>query len=126
MQVLRCCSGVVLALIAVASPPLAMAQASELVAGTAMQSSGAIVGVVTDSAKHPVVHVTVSAHRTGGGLRATVSSSDGTYSFADLPPGSWTIMADVDGVTTSAPVVTVVADKVTRLDFVMSGARATG
>ena len=48
---------------------------------------GTIVGIVTNAAKLPVAGATVTAVKAGGGIRATVSGSDGIYSFADLPPG---------------------------------------
>src|ERR1700682_1560542 len=61
-------------------------------------SSATIVGIVTNSAKLPVAGATVTATRVdGSGIRATVSSSDGVYSFSDLPPGAWSVTAQVDG-----------------------------
>jgi len=91
--------------------------------GAARTEFGAIVGVVTDSAKGPVAHATVTAVRTdGGGIRATVSGSDGVYSFADLPPGVWSVTAQAEGhpdVTISALVIA--PGKATRSDMVMRG-----
>ena len=99
---------------AVSSTPVVGAQKTEF---------GAIVGVVTDSAKGPVARATVTAVRTdGGGIRATVSGSDGVYSFADLPPGVWSVTAQADGhpdVTISSLVIA--AGKATRNDMVMRG-----
>jgi hypothetical protein len=91
-------------------------------APTVKISSGAIVGIVTNAAKLPVAGATVTAARVdGGGIRATVSSSDGVYSFADLTPGEWSITAQVDGYPdTVGPAVTVVASKATRNDLVMN------
>jgi hypothetical protein len=44
---------------------------------------GTIVGLVTNSAKLPVAHATVTAVRTDrGAIRATVSGSDGVYARA--------------------------------------------
>ncbi len=55
-------------------------------------ADGAIVGIVTNSAKVPVAGATVTAVKSnGGGIRATISGSDGVYSFADVPVGSWVI-----------------------------------
>jgi hypothetical protein len=54
-----------------------------------------------------------------------VSGSDGVYSFADLPPGTWALTSQVEGypeVTT--PVISVVASKASRYDIVMAGAPA--
>jgi hypothetical protein len=87
---------------------------------------GAIVGLLTNAAGAPVPHATVTAVRAdGNGIRATVSGSDGVYSFADLPPGAWSVTAEVAG----APAVTVTAlavsaGKATRHDLVMNVASA--
>ena len=46
---------------------------------------GTITALITDGTKLPVAHATVTAVRAGrGAIRATVSGSDGGYSFADL------------------------------------------
>src|SRR5580704_13680524 len=84
--------------------------------------AGAIVGIVTNSAKLPVAHATVTAKRIdGGGIRATISGSDGVYSFADLPPGLWSISSQVDGLPEVAePAITVAPSKATRHDIVMN------
>jgi putative OmpL-like beta-barrel porin-2/carboxypeptidase family protein len=83
---------------------------------------GAIVGLVTDAAGAPVARATVTAVRAdGNGIRATVSGSDGVYSFADLPPGAWSVTAELAGapaVTAQSLVVT--SGKATRHDLVMS------
>jgi hypothetical protein len=91
-------------------------------APTGKVSSGAIVGVLTNAAKLPVAGATVTATRAdGGAIRATVSSSEGIYSFADVTPGEWSISAQVDGYPeTVVPAVTVTASKATRNDLVMN------
>ena len=83
---------------------------------------GAIVGVVTNAAKLPVAGVTVTALRAdGAAIRATVSGSDGVYSFADLPPGAWSLTLDAAGYQQVAlPALEVVASKATRHDVVMN------
>jgi hypothetical protein len=77
---------------------------------------------VRNSAKVAVAGATVIA--TGiesGSIRATVSSSDGIYSFSDLTPGTWAVTAQVDGHPDVAlPPVTVTAGKATRSDIVMN------
>jgi hypothetical protein len=86
---------------------------------------GTIVGVVTNSAGVPVAHATVTAIKAGGGIRATISGGDGVYSFADLPPGSWSITIQAEGFAeTTAPTLDVVASKATRHDMVLSGGPA--
>jgi hypothetical protein len=91
-----------------------------------VMSAGTIVGVVTNTAKLPVAHATVTASKVGGGgIRATVSGSDGVYSFADLPPGTWALTSQVDGLPEVAtPPLTVFASKATRYDIVVAGAPA--
>ncbi len=87
-------------------------------------TSGAIVGVVKNSAKVPVADATITATRgDGGAIRATVSGSDGVYSFADLTPGTWTITVQSDGGPgTTLSAVTVVANKATRTDIALNAA----
>src|ERR1700693_4917786 len=92
---------------------------------------GTIVGLVTNAAKLPVAHATVTAVRAdGGAIRATVSGSDGVYAFADLPPGAWSLTLDAAGYQQVAlPALEVVASKATRHDVVMNvpaGAPAPG
>lgn len=83
---------------------------------------GTIVGVVTTAAKLPVAGVTVTAVRADGeAIRATVSGSDGVYSFADLPPGAWSLTLDATGYQQVAlPALEVLASKATRHDVVMN------
>jgi hypothetical protein len=82
---------------------------------------GTIVGVVTNAAKAPVAYATVTAVLAdGASVRGTVSNSEGVYSFADLPPGRWTVTSEADGYPeTSAQSISVVSSKVTRYDIVM-------
>jgi hypothetical protein len=106
-----------------ASAAAQAAVSSTPVVGAPRTEFGAIVGVVTDSGKGPVAHATVTAVRAdGGGIRATVSGSDGVYSFADVPPGVWSVTSQADGhpdVTISSLVIA--AGKATRNDIVMRG-----
>ena len=105
-------------------PPVVWAAESS--APVVNTSSGTIVGIVTNTAKLPVAHATVTASKVGGGgIRATISGSDGVYSFADLPPGAWALTSQVDGLPEVAvPPITVVANKATRFDIVVAGAPA--
>src|SRR6204780_4031642 len=83
---------------------------------------GAIVGVVTNAAGAPVARATVTAVRTdGNGIHATVSGSDGVYSFADLPPGAWSVTAELAGAPpVTAQSLAVTSGKATRHDLVMN------
>jgi hypothetical protein len=87
------------------------AQAAEPASAT-VGASGTIVGIVVNASKLPVAHATITA---------TVSSSDGVYSFADLPAGSWSLTAQVDGYPDAAvSALQVAANKATRSDIVMN------
>jgi hypothetical protein len=120
----KCLQSIVLSLASiVATVPLV--QAEEPATLAAAVSFGTIVGVVTNTAKVPVGGATVTAVRAGGGIRSTVSGSDGVYSFADLPPGVWSLSVQVDGYPeASVPSLQVVASKATRRDLVMNGPAA--
>jgi Putative beta-barrel porin-2, OmpL-like. bbp2/Carboxypeptidase regulatory-like domain len=85
---------------------------------------GALVGKVTNSARIPLEGATVTAIRADdGAIRATLSGSDGVYSFADLAPGEWSLTWQVEGAPeVAAPSVQVLVSKATRYDVVISGA----
>ena len=84
-------------------------------------SYGTIVGIITNAAKRPVAGVTVTAVRQGGGIHAAISASDGVYSFPDLPVGSWSVSATVEGYPESLGTgIQVIAGKATRHDIVMN------
>jgi hypothetical protein len=125
MTIQQCLRGALLSAMA-AGAVLPAARAAEPTTSTAKEAYGAIVGVVTNAAGLPVARATVTAvRREGGGIRATVSGSDGTYSFADLPPGSWAITSEVGGYPEVAtPPLEVRSNKATRYDIVMAGAPA--
>jgi hypothetical protein len=88
----------------------------------AEDAAGAVVGIVADAAKLPIAHATVTARQVGGsGIRATISGSDGIYSFSDLPSGRWSISSQVDGYPESVDTVIDVAPrKATRYDIAMN------
>ena len=117
----KCLKGLLISVVT-AGLVLPAAQAEESSAPMVKTLSGTIVGVVTNSAKLPIAGATVTAARVdGGGIRATVSSSDGIYSFADLPPGAWSLTVQVDGYPdATVPSLQVVASKATRHDLVMN------
>jgi len=117
----KCLKGLLLAILTTGLA-LPAAQAEEPSAPVVKASPGAIVGIVTNSAKLPVAGATVTATRVdGSGIRATVSSSDGVYSFADLAPGAWSITVQVDGYPdATVPSLQVAASKATRHDLVMN------
>lgn len=114
--------GVFLACMAFAAPTIPTTSAAQSAAATVKVSAGAIVGVVTNSDHLPVAHATVTALRAdGGAIRATVSGSDGVYSFADLPPGEWSVTVELPGATSATtPTLQVTAGRATRYDIVMN------
>ena len=79
-------------------------------------------GVAQTSAKLPIARATVTAVRQeGGAIRATLSGSDGVFSFADLPPGRWSLTLEAEGFPdVTVPAVDVVAGKAARHDIVMN------
>ena len=119
MKTGKCLQGIVLSLVSIVfAVPV---QAEEPATQVTAVSFGTIVGVVTNAAKAPVGGATVTAVRAGGGIRSTVSSSDGVYAFADLPPGVWSLTVEVDGYPeASVPSLQVVPSKATRRDVVMN------
>ena len=93
--------------------------------GTAAKASaGVIVGRLTNAAKLPIAGATITAVRAdGGAIRATISGSDGVYSFADLPPGVWSLTVQADGAPdVTAPSLQVTASQATRRDITVAGA----
>jgi hypothetical protein len=108
----------------VAGTSLSVAHAEVPAAPTIRSSNGAIAGIIRNAAGLPVGNATVTAVRAdGGSIRATISGSDGVYSFADLPPGEWSLTSQIDGSPeSSAPAVIVVVGKATRADMVMNSA----
>ena len=98
------------------------AEPSAPASGSPKTALGAIVGIVTDSSQQPVAHATVTAVRAdGGGIRATVSGSDGVYSFGDLSAGSWALTIEATGYPAlNLPAIEVLGSKATRRDVVMN------
>jgi hypothetical protein len=88
---------------------------------------GTIAGVVTTASKAPVGGATVTATRAGGGIRSTISGSDGIYSFADVLAGSWSLTITVEGAPdVLLPPVTVSTGKATRRDVAMNNPAGAG
>src|SRR5271169_4661152 len=96
MKVDKCLHALLLSVVSVIAA-IPGANGSEPAISMPAPSYGTIVGIVTDAAKRPVAGATVTAVRTGGGIRSTISGSDGVYSFADVPLGSWSLTTTVEG-----------------------------
>ena len=131
MTIKQCLRGALLSAMAagVVVPVVGTAEAAPAASEDVNEAFGALAGVVTDSAGRPVAHATVTAVRHDGhhGVRATVSGSDGTYSFNDLPAGTWVVSAQVSGTAaTKLPPLEVQADQATRVDIAMTGVASSG
>ena len=105
-----------------AVPSMLPAAGAESPGAVIKMAYGTIVGIVTNSAKLPVAGATVTAVRVdGSSIRATVTGSDGVYSFPDLAPGAWSITAQQEGAAeVVTPSVEVTAGKASRNDLVMA------
>jgi hypothetical protein len=108
----------------VMTPSVFANDAAAPTATAAKASAGAIVGRLTNSAKLPIAGATITAVRAdGGAIRATISGSDGVYSFADLTPGVWSLTVQADGAPdVTAPALQVTASQATRRDITVAGA----
>jgi hypothetical protein len=119
VKIMKCLPIFVVAVASIAFAGSAVVAAEP--APAAALSLGTVVGLVTDAAKAPIGGATVTAIRAGGGIRSTISGSDGIYSFADVPAGSWSLTISVEGIPdVLVPSLNVVAGKATRHDIVMN------
>jgi hypothetical protein len=93
-----------------------------LTSGAALAADdGTVVGTVSNTASQPVAHATVTATRVDGkGIRATLSGSDGVYSFPDLPPGVWSIKSQAAGYVDAVQQVKVTGGAAARTDIVLN------
>jgi hypothetical protein len=86
------------------------------------QSFGTITGVARDQTKAPVAGVTITASLINdhGATRTAQSGADGTYTIAEVPPGTWAVSGQKQGFndfTISA--VMVVAGQAAMTDITM-------
>jgi outer membrane receptor for ferrienterochelin and colicin len=90
------------------------------------QTSGGIVGKISDATGAALPGVTVEAKSPSlQGTRSTVSESDGAYRFALLPPGQYSVRFDLSGFAPLAHNVVVSLGKDSTLDAVMRLASVT-
>jgi hypothetical protein len=55
-------------------------------------------GVIKDPSNQPIAGATVTAtQQDGGTVRGAISNSEGVYSFADLPPGTYSVVIEATG-----------------------------
>lgn len=94
----------------VAAP--AVAQSVGAIAGTIVDSSGAVL---------PGVTVTLSGQGVIGGEQTGVTEARGAYQFTRLVPGSYSVKAELPGFSTAVqPNISVNADQTSRVDLKLS------
>jgi hypothetical protein len=92
--------------------------------GRVQPAFGTIAGIIKNATNAPVAGATVTATRLdGSGIRTTISGSDGVYSFADVPPSSYSLVSQVDGYPdTTIASLQVTTGRATRSDIAMAAA----
>ncbi|MGA9964844.1 MAG: carboxypeptidase-like regulatory domain-containing protein [Terriglobales bacterium] len=79
--------------------------------------TGALAGKVTDASGGVVANATVTATRVDNGqVRRAITSSDGTYKFDGLPPVTYRVTFEADGLRTSDVLATVKENETAVLD----------
>jgi hypothetical protein len=80
---------------------------------------GTIAGIARTPAGQPLGSAMITAVRQDGtGIRATISGSDGIYSFADVAPGQYSVTMQADGYADHDGLpIQVTAGRATRLDI---------
>jgi len=82
------------------------------------QTTGSIVGLVTDDAGGPLPGVTVEARGPAlQGTKVTVTGSDGAYRLTLLPPGSYTVSASLPQFGRAEQTLQVLLDRNVTADF---------
>ena len=82
------------------------------------QTTGSIVGLVTDDAGGPLPGVTVDARGPAlQGTKVTVTGSDGAYRLTLLPPGSYTVSASLPQFGRAEQTLQVLLDRNVTADF---------
>jgi outer membrane receptor for ferrienterochelin and colicin len=82
------------------------------------QTTGSVVGVVTDDSGGPLPGVTVEARGVAlQGTKVTVTASDGTYRLTLLPPGSYVVSASLPQFGRAEQTLQVLLDRNVTADF---------
>ncbi len=88
--------------------------------GNAQPRFGAITGLVRTAAKAPVGEATITAIQDGGGVRGAISNSEGVYSFSDLTPGTYSVIAQAQGYPeTNVSSIQVTGGRAARADLIL-------
>jgi hypothetical protein len=93
---------------------------------TAQPRFGALTGLIVDAAKTPIGGATITAaQQDGSAVRGTISGSDGVYSFADMVPGTYSVIAQAPGLPdVTFPAVQVIAGRAARADLTIGPSTA--
>lgn len=81
-------------------------------------TTGTLSGAVTESGAGTLAGVTVTA--SGPETREATTGADGTYAFADVAPGDYSVSASACGFTGATSTATVTAGETTTQDFSLS------
>jgi len=84
--------------------------------------AGSISGMVNDDIGDPIENATITAN----GQYITVTEADGTYTLADVPVGTYTVVASAPSYADASPVVVNVLDKQTTAGIDFSLTQLTG
>jgi len=87
---------------------------------------GSIIGQVHDPEGFPLPGATVTARGTGSSERVTVTDAGGRFRFPDTPPGAYTVIAELEGFTTSRRQVTVPIDRTVDMEITLQIAQVVG
>jgi hypothetical protein len=92
-------------------------------ASNAQTTFGTIAGIIRNTDKAPIGGATITATKLDGdSIRTTISGSDGIYTFSDVVPGTYSIIAQTEafGDVTIASIQVVTA-RATRTDIAIAG-----
>ena len=91
--------------------------------GCTAGSTGTLAGIVTDSAAAPLTGATLSVDNGSGIQLSTTTATDGSYTFAFLPVGSFTVSAEKYGhITGTATGVAITASTPSTQNFTLAHA----
>jgi hypothetical protein len=92
-------------------------------ASNAQTTFGTIAGIIRNTDKAPIGGATITATKLdGNSIRTTISGSDGIYTFSDVVPGTYSIIAQTEALgDVTIDSIQVVAAHATRTDIAIAG-----
>ena len=116
-------------MVSAASRLLSIAVLAALVFGAprmALAQNGRIRGTVRDASGDALSGVTIRAQGTAGAAHRATTGTDGSYTIANLTPGTYVVSASLPGLRTQSQAnVRVSADGETVVDLVMQAVTVT-